>query len=37
VIGYIRTQATLTVNPLISYGTYTSGQSVNAQTTTRIQ
>ena len=37
VIGYIRTQATLTVNPLVSYGTYTSGQLVNAQTTTRIQ
>jgi Flp pilus assembly protein TadG len=37
VIGYIRVQAALTVNPLVSYGTYTSGKSVNAQTTTRIQ
>lgn len=37
VIGYIRTQATMTVNPLVSYGTYTSGKTVNAQTTTRIQ
>ena len=37
VIGYIRTQATLVVPPLVSYGTYTSNQTVSAQTTTRIQ
>jgi Flp pilus assembly protein TadG len=37
VIGYIRIQAALTVDPLVSYGTYTAGISVNAQTTTRIQ
>jgi Flp pilus assembly protein TadG len=37
ILRYIEVQATLTVNPLISYGTYTSGKSVNAQTTTRIQ
>ena len=36
-LQYIRTQATQTVNPLVSYGTYTSGKSVTAQTTTRIQ
>src|SRR5215469_16700848 len=32
VIGYIRTQATLVVPPLVSYGTYTSNQTVSAQT-----
>ena len=37
VIQYIRTQATQSISPLVSYGTYTSAKSLSAQTTTRIQ
>jgi Flp pilus assembly protein TadG len=37
VLQYIRVTAAQTINPLVSYGTYTSAQSLNAQTTTRIQ
>jgi Flp pilus assembly protein TadG len=37
VLQYIRVTATQNINPLVSYGTYTSAKSLNAQTTTRIQ
>jgi hypothetical protein len=37
VLQYIRITAMQSINPVISYGTYTSAKSLTAQTTTRIQ
>jgi Flp pilus assembly protein TadG len=37
VLQYIRITATQNISPIVPYGTYTSAQSLNAQTTTRIQ
>jgi Flp pilus assembly protein TadG len=37
VLQYIKITATQSISPVVSYGTYTSAKSLNAQTTTRIQ
>jgi Flp pilus assembly protein TadG len=37
VLQYIQIQATQSISPLVSYGTYTSAKPLTAQTTTRIQ
>jgi Flp pilus assembly protein TadG len=37
VLQYIKVTATQSISPLVSYGTYTSAQPLNANTTTRIQ
>jgi len=37
IIQYIKISATQSINPVVSYGTYTSAKSLNAQTSTRIQ
>jgi Flp pilus assembly protein TadG len=37
VLQYIQITATQNISPIVSYQTYTSAQSLNAQTTTRIQ
>ena len=37
VLQYIQILAKQSINPLVSYGTYTSAQPLNANTTTRIQ
>jgi Flp pilus assembly protein TadG len=37
VLQYIQITGTQNINPVVSYGTYTSAKSLNAQTTTRIQ
>jgi hypothetical protein len=36
ILGYIRVTATQNIGPIVPYGTYTSAQPLNAQTTTRI-
>jgi Flp pilus assembly protein TadG len=37
VLQYIRVAATQSMSPIVSYGTFTSAKTLNAQTTTRIQ
>jgi Flp pilus assembly protein TadG len=37
VFEYVQVGATQTVNPIVSYGSYTSGRSLNKQTTIRTQ